>query len=64
MCFTVMLSVISYTVLCCVALCRVVLHCVVGIEQCCVVPCCVISFIMLCSVALVVSSVGLRTKGE
>ena len=50
-CFTVLLSVISYTVLCCavsccVALCRVVLHCVVGIEQCCVVLfhslCCVV----------------------
>ena len=56
-CFTVLLSVISYIVLCCVVFCHVVLHCVVGIEQCLVVLCYI-------SVALVVSSVGLRTKGE
>ena len=52
MCFTVMLSVISYTVLCCVALCRVVLHCVVGIEQCCDVLCGVVLFHLLCCVVL------------
>ena len=63
-CYIIFCVELCCAVSCCVALCRVVLHCVVGIEQCCVVPCCVISFIMLCSVALVVSSVGLRTKGE
>ena len=58
-CYIIYCVVLCCAVSCCVALCRwywAVLWCVV--------PCCVISFIMLCSVALVVSSVGLRTKGE
>ena len=51
-CFTVLLSVISYIVLCCVVFCHVVLHCVVGIEQCCVVLCRVVLHHLLCCVVL------------